>query len=78
METVLKYLFGFGVIVWCLFTFGVDSDIIGLLLLLVLFILFIGGGIYAVAYALGEASKIRNVVEKEENNEIIKDNNNQQ
>ena len=54
METFLKCLFGIGEIVLCLF----------------IFVLIIGGGIYAVAYALGETQKYRNEVEKEELNEI--------
>lgn len=70
MENVLKYLFGIGVIVWCLFALGVNSSLIGLLLLLVIFIIVLVGGIYAVGKALEAISKYRKEVEKEEINEI--------
>ena len=70
MENVLKYLFGIGVIVWCLFALGVNSSLIGLLLLLVIFIIVLVGGIYAVGKALVAISKYRKEVEKEEINEI--------
>ena len=72
METILKYLFGIGVIVWCLYTLNVDCSFLTPVLYLALFVLIIGGGIYAVAYALGETLKYRNEVEKEELNEIEK------
>lgn len=51
METILKYLFGIGVIVWCLYTMNIDCSFLIPVLYLVLFVLIVGGGIYAVAYA---------------------------
>ena len=70
MESILKYLFGIGVIVWCLYTLNMDCSFLIPVLYLAFFVLIIGGGIYAVAYALGETLKYRNEVEKEELNEI--------
>lgn len=70
METILKYLFRIVVIVWCLLTLNIDCSFLIPVLYLALFVLIIGGGIYAVAYALGETRKYRNEVEKEELNKI--------
>ena len=66
METILKYLFGIGVIILCLYTLNMEWSYLLPVLYLALFVLIIGGGIYAVAYALGETLKYRNEVEKEE------------
>jgi hypothetical protein len=69
MKDVLKYLLGIGLIIWCIFSPNIDcSLLLRLLLSLVLFVLFIGGGIYAVAYALGKISKYRGEANKEELN----------
>lgn len=78
MENFLKYLFGLGVIVWCLFAFNFDSSFLLTVLPIVIFILIIGGSVFAVGYALGETLKFRKEVEMDEVNEMIKTENEKQ
>ena len=54
------------VIVICVLTLNIENFVLGFLVPLVLFILFIAGSIYAVGYALGETLKYRKEVEIEE------------
>lgn len=67
MKNILKYLFGIGVIVWLLSSF-VGSSLIELILLFVIFVIFLGGSIYTVMYALEKTTKYRGKIDKEEIN----------
>lgn len=69
MESFISFLFITVIIAICVLITNIENSFLALVLSFAFFILFIVGGIYAVGKALGETSKFKNEIDKEEIND---------